>query len=229
MKITPLILGAASMVLVSPSATMAGTHNIEETKNYSELPTVYQEALKKVDDTQIKYTTTSVNMRKGADTDAEIVTTLDRNTMVDSVTEVGGWTLVLGEDNRYYFIYSEYLSDTETSASYSDDDLYVLAHIIDAEMGVESWEDKIITGSVVLNRVASSQFPNTIRKVVFQKGQYSPTWSGSFYREPSAESWKAARYLLENGSQIPSNVLYQAEFKQGSVWKRTKAAYYCYG
>lgn len=229
MKITPLILGAASMVLVSPSATMASTHNIGETKNYTELPTVYQEALKSVDDTQIKYTTTSVNMRKGADTNAEIVATLDRNTMVDSVTDVGGWTLILGEDNRYYFIKSEYLSNTETAASYSDDDLYVLSHIIDAEMGVESWEDKIITGSVVLNRVASNQFPNSIRSVVFQKRQYSPTWTGSFYREPSEESVRAAKYLLENGSQIPANVLYQAEFKQGAIWKRTKAAYYCYG
>ena len=227
MKITPLILGAASMVLVSPSATMANTHNIEET-NYSQLPSVYQEALKKVDDTQIKYTTTSVNLRKGADTDAEIASTLERNTMVDSVTDVGGWTLTLGEDNRYYFIKSEYLSDTETTASYSDDDLYVLAHIIDAEMGTESYEDKLYAGSVVLNRVASSSFPNSIRSVVFQRGQYSPTWSGSFYREPNTDSWNAARYLLENGSQIPSNVVYQAEFRQGKVWKRTKAAYYCY-
>lgn len=227
MKITPLILGAASMVLVSPSATMANTLNTNTANNYSTLPTVYKQALTAINDTEIKFTTTSVNMRIDPTIDAPVATTLGRNTMVDAITDIDGWTLVLGQDGNYYFIKSEYLSDTKTTV-YSDDDLYVLAHIIDAEMGVESWEDKITTGSVVLNRVASKSFPNTIREVVFQKGQYSPTWNGTFKSEPCEESWKAAKYLLENGSQIPSNVVYQAEFKQGKVWKRTKAAYYCY-
>lgn len=227
MKITPLILGSASMVLVSPLATTANTLNNTTTNNYATLPTVYKQVLSAIDDTEIKYTNTSVNVRIDPDTDAPVSTTLKRNTMVNAVTDIDGWTLILGQDNNYYFIKSEYLSDTKT-VSYSDDDLYVLAHIIDAEMGVESWEDKIFAGSVVLNRVASKNYPNTIRGVVFQRGQYSPTWNGTFKSEPSEESWRAARYLLENGSQIPFNVVYQAEFKQGHIWKKTKAAYYCY-
>ena len=100
-------------------------------------------------------------------------------------------------------------------------------------MGCESWEDKIYTGSVVLNRKNGdpwwSQGLHTIEAVVFRNGQYQPTWNGSFYNTPNEESVRAAIYLLENGSQIPSNVVFQAEFKQGSgVWKKTKGAYYCY-
>lgn len=208
------------------SAIISGTA-LADTNDWN-LPTNYKEAIVSISDTSTKYTTADVNVRISPNTDSEVAVVLGKNSAVDAIVDIDGWTLILGSDGNYYFIKSEYLSDTVTKPSYSDDDLYVLAHIIDAEMGVESWEDKIITGSVVLNRVTSKHFPNTIRKVVFQKGQYSPTWNGTFYNEPCSASWEAAKYLLENGSQIPSNVVYQAEFKQGKIWKKTKAAYYCY-
>ncbi|MBP3802911.1 MAG: hypothetical protein J6I76_03285 [Oribacterium sp.] len=63
----------------------------------------------------------------------------------------------------------------------------------------------------------------------YQQYPYSPIKNGSFYNVPNADSVAAAKFLLENGSQIPANVVYQAEFKQGhGIWKRTKGAYYCY-
>lgn len=108
--------------------------------------------------------------------------------------------------------------ETEAKNAYTDDDLYCLAHIINAEAGDDNCthEHRIAVGSVVLNRVAADDFPNTIREVVFDPGQYSPTWNGSFEKEPSQDSWDTAEYLLENGSQIPENCIWQAEFPQGS-------------
>lgn len=197
---------------------------------YEELPQIYKSAIDESQGiTNLLYTRDSVNIRNGADTNAPIHTTVDRNTEIEAVTDVGGWVIIIF-DGDYRFIRSDLLSTTKTERTYSNDDLYVLSHIIDAEMGVESWEDKLYTGSVVLNRVQGDPYwGNTIREVVFKRGQYQPTWSGSFYRHPSQESINAARYLLENGSQIPCNVVYQAEFKQGSgIWKKTKGAYYCY-
>lgn len=108
--------------------------------------------------------------------------------------------------------------ETETEQPYSDDDLYVLSHIINAEAGDDncSHEHRIAVGSVVLNRVASDIYPDTIRDVVFQSGQYSPTWNGSFDKEPSEDSVGVAELLLTEGSQLPENCLFQAEFPQGA-------------
>jgi len=202
--------------------------------NYDTLPIEYREALDKIDDTYTMYATTGVNVRDMACITANIYKTITRNTPVDALMEKDGWTMILGEDGNYHFIKSEYLSEAETNTNYTDDDLYCLSHIIDAEMGCESWEDKIYTGSVVLNRVNGdpwwSNGQRTIRAVVFRTKplQYAPIKNGSFWNTPSDESVRAAVYLLENGSQIPSNVVYQAEFKQGKVWKKTHGAYYCY-
>lgn len=118
--------------------------------------------------------------------------------------------------------------ETETEKPYSDDDLYCLAHIINAEAGDENCthEHRVAVGSVVLNRVAADDFPDTVRDVVFDPGQYSPTWNGSFEKEPSQDSWDTAEFLLENGSQIPEDCIWQAEFKQGSgEWNHYKTIY----
>ena len=65
--------------------------------------------------------------------------------------------------------------------------------------------------------------------MVFQRGQYSCTRGKKFYNEPSEMSTDVAKYLLENGSQIPEYVLYQAEFKQGDgVWLKMWNTYFCY-
>ena len=181
---------------------------------------------------QEMYTTTSLNVRAAPNTDSEIITTLSYNTKVETVGYVDDWKCIrLGD--KLHFVKEEYLSTDPQPDLYSKEDLYFLSHIINAEMGCESLEDKIYTGSVVLNRKNGdpwwSQGLHTIEAVVFRKGQYQPTWNGSFYNTPNEESVRAAIYLLENGSQIPSNVVFQAEFKQGSgVWKKTKGAYYCY-
>lgn len=118
---------------------------------------------------------------------------------------------------------------TKSAKSYSQDDLYVLSHIIYAEAGNQSDECQLAVGSVVLNRVKSNNFPNTIYGVVFQKGQYSPTWNGAYYKEPSDRAIKNAKYLLENGSVIPVGVVYQAEFIQGPIYKQIGNTYFCYG
>ena len=118
--------------------------------------------------------------------------------------------------------------ETEAEKTYTDNDLYVLSHIINAEAGDDncSHEHRIAVGSVVLNRVAADDFPDTIEGVVFDPGQYSPTWDGRYSLEPSEDSIETAKYLLENGSQIPEDCIYQAEFEQGSgTWKPFKTIY----
>lgn len=60
----------------------------------------------------------------------------------------------------------------------TDSDAYLLGAIIQCEAGGESYAGKLAVGSVVLNRVKSSYFPNTISGVIYQSGQFSPVASG---------------------------------------------------
>jgi len=58
--------------------------------------------------------------------------------------------------------------ETETEATYSDDDVWYLSRVIQAESGYCQREMMEGVGSVVLNRVADERFPNTIKEVIEQ-------------------------------------------------------------
>lgn len=108
--------------------------------------------------------------------------------------------------------------ETEAERTYTDNDLYVLSHIISAEAGNCSEDMMLSVGSVVLNRVANDRFPDTIEEVVFQTDpvQYSPTINGSFWNDPTEGAIEVAERLLTEGSQIDASVVWQAEFPQGN-------------
>lgn len=138
-----------------------------------------------------------------------------------------------------YYEETEYVVDeTETEIVYAiehtDEEFDILSRIISAEAGNCSWEMMEGVGSVFLNRVASPKFPNTIAEVAFQPNQYSPTINGTYYNEPTDGAKEVAEYLLCYGSQAPSDVLYQANFPQGTgTWKTLSTSYstmyFCYG
>lgn len=97
---------------------------------------------------------------------------------------------------------------TVPAMEYTDEEFDLLARIIYCEAGGEEMEGMIAVGSVVLNRVKSSAFPDNIHDVIFQKGQFSPAGSGKIYRiTPSKESREAARRVLE-GERTDTRILY---------------------
>lgn len=110
--------------------------------------------------------------------------------------------------------------------------LELLAHVINAEGGGATWvSDKMCyyIGSVVLNRVKSKEFPNTIEEVINQPGQYSSVGCANWEVPISERSWEVAEDLLNEGSQLPDNIVFQAEFKQGSgVYEKVQNMYFCY-
>lgn len=71
-------------------------------------------------------------------------------------------------------------SNSSVVTSNSSTDLAMLAAIIQCEAGGESMEGKLAVGSVVMNRVRSSSYPNSIVGVIYQSGQFSPVASGRF-------------------------------------------------
>lgn len=113
-----------------------------------------------------------------------------------------------------------------------DEELDMLAHLINAECGAEWCQDEMLyyTGSVVLNRIKSKDFPDTMKEVIFQKGQYSCTWNGSYKNlKPTKRCVNIAKRLLTYGSVLPENVVFQANFKQGlGVYAQVQNMYFCY-
>lgn len=124
--------------------------------------------------------------------------------------------------------------ETETEATYSEEDLYVLSHIIQCEAGYCEREMMEGVGSVVLNRVSDDRFPDTIYEVVNQPGQYRPVMSGTFQSaEPTEEVIDVSIDLLTNGSKLPVEVVWQANFVQGTgIYKTLSTSYstmyFCY-
>ena len=122
--------------------------------------------------------------------------------------------------------------ETETERSYSDDDLWYLSRVIQAESGYCQREMMEGVGSVVLNRRDDERFPNTIPEVIQQPGQYSTLgWLSS--QVPTDEVMDVAIDLLENGSKFPPEVVWQANFPQGSGVYQTLSTsystmYFCY-
>lgn len=120
----------------------------------------------------------------------------------------------------------------------SYNDLRLLSKIMQAEAGSEWLSDdwKMAVGEVVLNRVASPEFPNTLAGVLAQPGQYYG--ANSSYFNSLNPSYKcvalAARLLM--GERVLNNpaVVFQANFRQGSGVHMTMYdkylgyTYFCY-
>lgn len=117
------------------------------------------------------------------------------------------------------------------------DNLLLLAKIVHAEAGSD-WlteEHRQLVASVVINRVNSPEFPNSIREVIHQRGQYAPVGTTYFNNlKPSKKSVYSALEVLLNGSVAPPDVVFQANFRQGGGAYKTihdsilGSTYFCY-
>ena len=86
------------------------------------------------------------------------------------------------------------------SRYYREDEVFWLARIIHAESSGEPLIGKIAVGNVVLGRVRSAYYPNTIYGVIFDRKygvQFSPVANGTIYNDPSYASILAAKICLE--------------------------------
>lgn len=120
------------------------------------------------------------------------------------------------------------------------EELYWLSHVIMAEEEGASYENKIMCGLVVMNRVKDKDFPNTIKDVIFEKNQKGdPQYAciipvknkkARIWLEPNEDSIRAAKEILSGNSiKIPENVVYQSERPLGSgVYIKIGNQYYCF-
>lgn len=118
---------------------------------------------------------------------------------------------------------------TSANAGYDAMDLYWLSHIISAESGGEPLRGQIAVGNVVLNRVASREFPNTIPGVIFDRKdavQFEPVENGTVYRTPTAQSVEAAKQVLDGRQVIGKALYFYAPALSQGVWINANRTYY---
>ncbi|SDK15336.1 spore cortex-lytic enzyme [Natronincola ferrireducens] len=103
------------------------------------------------------------------------------------------------------------------------DDVELLARTIHAESKGEPYEGQVAVGAVILNRVRSSNFPNTIAGVVYQPCAFEPVKRGTINQAPNDSAYKAARDAL-NGWDPTGGALYfwnPATATSKWIWTRT--------
>lgn len=132
-------------------------------------------------------------------------------------------------------------SDFNEEIIYSDDDMnniYILAQVIEGEAGSDfiTDEHQKSVASVVMNRVMSEDWPNTIKDVFYQKQQYGCNKNLT----PSERALSNAKYIYslyvyDNSYYLPRDVVFQNNSPQGSdIYKEfyceelNNTTYFCY-
>ena len=141
-------------------------------------------------------------------------------------------------------------ADTGYASQYTDEDIRILTTAVFYEAGHTTEQLREYVAQVVLNRVADSRFPDTVKGVITQPGQYATKYATQAATDSikSADSQNGTYYYamcetavkkaMMGQVDMPSNMLYQANFAQGkgvgqsvyfnSGWYAS-TSYFCYG
>ncbi len=139
--------------------------------------------------------------------------------------------LRLKEEER---LKKETLTVYRNGISYSKEDLKLLACLVQAEAGSQTFEGKLAVANIVLNRVKSGDFPDSIENVIYSPGQFTVASSGSLRKQLDSYtnynsnsqllSIKAAQQALEGANNIGSRLYfhsYRAAVRKGYDKKST--------
>ncbi|WP_340006998.1 cell wall hydrolase [Paenibacillus sp. FSL K6-0276] len=118
-----------------------------------------------------------------------------------------------------YFSRTELLSQEQQSNAtrryaISEEELLLLQKIVMAEAEGEPYQGKVAVANVVLNRLRSAKFPDTIYKVIYQKHQFSPVANGRLKRvKPSDDCIKAVNAALSGIKEVPDDTYFFLSLK----------------
>ena len=116
----------------------------------------------------------------------------------------------------------------ETQPPYTEEELEMLAIVIYQEAGADKCSDetRLMVGTVVMNRIADDRFPATMYEVLTQEAQYGRLhWTGIVWPDRVSDPYEAhaverayaiAERILLGERALPEDVVWQAEFKQGT-------------
>lgn len=94
----------------------------------------------------------------------------------------------------------------------------IMAKIIYSEARGEPYKGQVAVGAVVMNRIQSSQFPDTIKEVVFQKGAFTAVSDGQYWLTPNETAYKAALDAVRGWDPTYNSIYYFNPDTATSAW-----------
>lgn len=106
------------------------------------------------------------------------------------------------------------------AASYTEEELMLLARITMVEAGYESYEGQLALANVILNRVNDSRFPDTIKDVIYAGKQFPPAHNGLLdAAKPHKTALRAAKDALNGKNNVEGALyFYNPDITRGSFW-----------
>lgn len=167
----------------------------------------------------------ALNLRVSPNTSCTVITVLRVGAVVDIESESNGWykvtTTANGKEVSGYVSaqYVRKVSDQEAESGVievnaTEEDEYLLACIIHVEATNQCYEGQLAVANVVLNRVKSPKWPDTIYDVIYQKGQFTPAYNGRLAKAlaegPSENAKKAAADALAGINNVEGYYFFNA-------------------
>ena len=114
-------------------------------------------------------------------------------------------------------------STVSASTKPASGDVYLLAQCIYSESRGEPYKGQVAVGAVVLNRVKSSAFPNSISGVIYQKGAFSAVDDGQINLTPNDTALKAAKDAMNGWDPTGGCLYYYNPAKTSNRWIRSRS------
>ncbi len=110
------------------------------------------------------------------------------------------------------------LSSSSSNSAQSSSNLYLLAKCVYAEARGEPYQGQVAVAAVVLNRVKSPDFPNTISGVIYQPWAFTAVHDGQINLEPNQTAYNAARDALNGWDPTYGSLYYYNPATATSKW-----------
>lgn len=160
----------------------------------------------------VSQTSKSISATDGQISDAEAAALAYEQQIKEQEENIAVLKAKLAEEIRMAELAAQSSWRDISEVSFGEGDRYLLANLIYCEAGGESYEGQVAVGSVVMNRVLSSVYPNTITGVIYQSGQFSPVASGRLAlalaeNRATAKCYQAADAVMSGTTNV-SNCVY---------------------
>lgn len=113
-------------------------------------------------------------------------------------------------------------SAASSSSSSTSNDAYLLARLVYGEARGEPYKGQVAVAAVVLNRVESSSFPNSIAGVIYQSGAFSVVADGQINLSPDETAIKAAKDAMNGWDPTNGCLYYYNPQKTSNRWMLSK-------
>ena len=114
------------------------------------------------------------------------------------------------------------ITGTISASLYRESELSLLSRLVNGEARGEPYIGQVAVAAVVLNRVSSDEFPDTISGVIFQPGAFDAVWDGQFDMEPTASCIRAARDAMNGWDPTGGCIYYYNPTTATNAWIRTR-------